>query len=73
MNNKHIKQLEFQMQNNDLHAQLATLLDLVREDICLKGWNKKHDKIIKGVVEDLMFVHNRYRASFKPKNRLNRD
>lgn len=68
MNNKRIKQLEFQMQNNDLHAQFATLLDLAREDIALKGWNKKHDKILKGIVDDLMFVHNRYKTSFKPKN-----
>gem|GEM_PF-5278143 len=48
---------------------MATILELVRESICLKGWNKKHDKILEGIVDDLMLVHNRYKASFEPKNR----
>jgi len=73
VDNKRIKQLEFQMQNNELHAQVATILELAREDIIFKGWKKRHDNILKGVVEDLMFVHSRYKASFKPKNRLNHD
>lgn len=67
MDQKNIKQIEFQMQSNDLHAQVATLLELVREDIIFKGWTERHDKIIKSVIEDLMFVHNGYEASFKPK------
>jgi hypothetical protein len=66
-NKQRTKQLEFQMDNNELHAQMATILELAREDIILKGWNKKHDKIIKGIVEDLMLVHNRYKISFQPK------
>ena len=65
MNQKRKKQLEFQMQNNDLHIQMATILELAREGIALKGWNEKHNKILKGIVEDLMFVHNRYKASFE--------
>ncbi len=58
------------MQNNDLHAQLATILNLAREDIVLNGWSKKHDKIIKGVVDDLMLVHDRYKASFDNKDKI---
>jgi len=69
LSNQRKKQLEFQMKNNDLHIQMATILELVRESICLKGWNKKHDKILEGIVDDLMLVHNRYKASFEPKNR----
>lgn len=57
------------MQNNDLHAQLATILNLAREDIALKGWSEKHDKIIKVVVDDLMFVHEKYRIYFQSKNK----
>lgn len=73
MNRQRLKQLEFQMKNNELHAQMATILELAREDIISKGWKKRHDNIFKGVVEDLMLVHNRYKASFKPKNRLNHE
>ena len=62
-----IKQLEFQMQNNELHAQMATILELARESITLRGWNKKHDKILRGIVDDLMLVHNRYKISFQSK------
>lgn len=67
MNRKHIEQLEFQMKNNELHAQMATILELAREDITSKGWKKRHDNILKGVVDDLMFVHNRYNISFQSK------
>lgn len=61
------------MRNNDLHAQIATVLSLVREDATEKGWSKRHDKVLKSLIDDLMFVHNRYKASFKPKNRPNHD
>ena len=67
MNRQRIKQLEFQMKNNELHAQMATILELAREDIISKGWKKRHDNILKGVVEDLMLVHDRFKASFKLK------
>jgi hypothetical protein len=69
VSNKRIKQLEFQMKNNELHAQIATILELTRESVTLKGWNKKHDKILKGIVDDLMFVHNNYRVSFQSKKK----
>lgn len=55
------------MKNDELHAQMATILELAREDIALKGWGKKHDKILEGVIEDLMFVHRRYNALFLAK------
>jgi hypothetical protein len=57
------------MKNNDLHIQIATILELVREGIVLKGWNERHDKILKEIVEDLLLVHNDYKASFRPKAR----
>ncbi len=69
MNQKRKKQLEFHMQNNELHAQIATVLELARENIVSKGWNKKHDKILKGIVEDLMFAHDSYETSFQSKKR----
>lgn len=59
------------MQNNDLHAQIATLLELVREDVIFKGWNDRHDKIIKSVVDELMFIHMNYEASFKSRKDAN--
>lgn len=69
MKSERIKQLEFQMKNNDLHIQIATMLELAREGIASKGWNEKHDKILKGIVEDLILIHNDYKASFRPKAR----
>jgi hypothetical protein len=71
MDYQNIKQIEFQMQNNDLHAQIATLLELVREDVIFKGWNDRHDKIIKSVVDELMFIHMNYEASFKSRKDAN--
>lgn len=68
MNQKRKKQLEFQMKNNDLHIQMATILELAREGIALKGWNEKHNKILKGIVEDLMIIHSTYKISFQSKN-----
>jgi len=55
------------MRNNDLHAQMATILELVREGIASKGWNKRNDKILKGIVEDLMLIHENYQVSFQIK------
>lgn len=55
------------MKNNELHAQIATILELAREDIVSKGWNERHNKILRGIVEDLMLIHNRYKASFESK------
>ena len=69
MNSERIKQLEFQMKNNDLHIQIATILELVREGIVLKGWNERHDKMLKNIVEDLILIHNGYKTSFRPKTR----
>ena len=69
MKSDRIKQLEFQMKNNDLHIQIATMLELVREGIVSKGWNEKHDKIIKGIADDLVLIHNNYKTSFRPKTR----
>lgn len=61
------------MKNNGLHAQVATILELMREDIVINGWNERHDDIIKKIVEDLMFVHEKYEASFKPKTKKQRN
>jgi len=69
MNLQRIKQLEFQMQNNELHSQMATILELAREDITSNGWNERHDKILKGVIDDLMFAYNKYVISFQSKKR----
>lgn len=57
------------MKNDELHAQMATILELAREDIALKGWSKKHDKILEGVIDDLMFVHKKYDSLFFLKNK----
>jgi len=57
------------MKNNDLHIQMATILELAREGISLKGWNKKHDEMLKGIVEDLLLVHNDYKVTFRSKAR----
>jgi len=67
MNNQRKKQLEFNIQNNELHAQVATILNLVREDISLKGWNKKHDKILNGIIRDLMYIHDHCSVLFRSK------
>ncbi|HPN54768.1 MAG TPA: hypothetical protein PLB52_02440 [Candidatus Moranbacteria bacterium] len=56
------------MRNNDLHAQIATVLSLVREDATEKGWGKRHDKVLKSLIDDLMFVHENYKAVFFKKS-----
>lgn len=60
------------MKNNDLHAQIATALNLAREDMVLKGWNERSDKILRGIIDDLMFVHDNYKVSFQSSKRNNR-
>lgn len=59
------------MKNNDLHAQIATALNLAREDMVLKGWSERSDKILRGIKDDLMFIHDNYKASFQASNRNN--
>ncbi|MDD5464488.1 MAG: hypothetical protein PHP62_05030 [Candidatus Moranbacteria bacterium] len=71
MDDQRIKNLEFQIESGELHAQMATVLNLVREDAASKGWNQKHDKMLRGTVEDLMFIHDHYDLFFKPKRQQN--
>lgn len=67
MNYQRLKQLKFNIKNNDLHAQIATFLDLVRQDAESKGWNKKSDKAIKGIVGELMYLHENCEIFIKKK------
>ena len=69
MNDERIKTLEFQMENGELHAQVATVLNLVREDAASKGWNRKHDEMLAGTIEDLMHIHDKYKIVFRPKDK----
>ena len=69
MIDNHRKNLKFQMENNELLIQIATMLNLVREDVALNGWNKKHDKIIEEIIEDMKFIYNNCEVSFRWKNR----
>ena len=69
MSNQRKKQLEFNIQNNELHAQMATILNLIREDISIKGWQKRHDKTLKGIISDLMYVHDHCKVLFRSKKR----
>ena len=62
------KQLEFQMKNNDLHIQMATILELVRENIASSGWSEKNDKMLKETIKDLMTIHDNYQVSFQSKS-----
>ena len=69
MDKSKIEQIEFKMRNNDLHVQIATVLSLVGEDASEKGWSKRHAKVLKSLIDDLMFVHENYKAVFSKKSR----
>lgn len=71
MKDERINNIEFQMESGELHAQMATVLNLVREDASLKGWSQRHNEMLRGTVEDLMFVHDHYDLFFKPKKQQN--
>lgn len=73
MNDERINNLEFQMKSGELHAQMATVLNLVREDAAAKGWNQKHDEMLRGTIEDLMFIHDHYNLLFKAKKHQDYD
>lgn len=68
MSSQRKKQLEFQMKNNDLHIQMATILELVRENIASSGWSEKNDKMLKETITDLMTIHDNYQVSFQSKS-----
>ncbi len=68
MSSQRKKQLEFQMKNNDLHIQMATILELVRESIASSGWSEKNDKMLKETIKDLMTIHDNYQVSFQLKS-----
>jgi hypothetical protein len=68
MNDERIKNLEFQMESGELHAQMATVLNLVKEDAASKGWNQRHEQMLRETIEDLMFIHDNYDLFFKPKS-----
>ncbi|MFA6485728.1 MAG: hypothetical protein WCV59_05615 [Parcubacteria group bacterium] len=56
------------MKNNDLHIQMATILELVRENIASSGWSEKNDKMLKETIKDLMTIHDNYQVSFQSKS-----
>lgn len=55
------------MESGELHAQMATVLNLVKEDAAFRGWNQKHDEMLAGTIEDLMHIHDNYDLFFKEK------
>lgn len=56
------------MKNNDLHIQMATILELVRENSASSGWSEKNDKMLKETITDLMTIHDNYQVSFQAKS-----
>jgi hypothetical protein len=71
MDDQRKRNLEFQMDSGELHAQMATVLNLAREDATSKGWNQRHDEMLRGTIEDLMYIHDHYDLFFKSKKHQN--
>lgn len=54
------KSLNFHIKNDDYFGTLATVLDLVRQDILKNGYNKKYSDLIKKKVAELIFLQNHF-------------
>ena len=62
------KRLAFHVATGDYFATLATVLDLVRQDIaCKYGQQKKNNDVLVQLRDDLLFLQDHYRIIVKKK------
>jgi hypothetical protein len=52
--------LEFHIEQNDYFGTLATVLDLMRQDLARKGY-PRHSATLANVCQELMELHHGYR------------
>ena len=50
--------LFFHLQSNDYFGTLDTRLDLLKQDVCKKGFTNKHNKILSRAIRELIFLQN---------------
>ena len=54
--------LHFHIQENDLFGTVATVLDLVKEDIEKRGYQREHAELLRQQRDELLFLQrNNYR------------
>lgn len=53
--------MKFHAINNDYFGTLATVLDLMRQDITYEGFKEKHNKLLKRKRDELVYMQNHYK------------
>ena len=52
--------IRFHIKNDDYFGTLATLLELLREDLAKCGYSKKEVRLLASIREDLMYLQQHY-------------
>ena len=63
------KNIQFHIKVDDYFRTLATILDLLRQDIESKGYRRKDIELLKRVKEDLIYLQRHYKIVKKHKNK----
>jgi hypothetical protein len=67
MTKRRIKSIESHIAADDYFGTLATVLDLLRQDIDVLGGKKDHIKLLKRLRDDLLYLHEGYEIRQKGK------
>jgi len=59
------KSLDFHIEQNDYFGTLATVLDLLGQDLRKHG-HARHDKTLAGLRDELMYLQSSYRIEEAP-------
>jgi hypothetical protein len=54
------KEIEFHIESGDYFGTLATILDLMRQDVAIGGYKKTSEKLLIGVRDDLVYLQAHY-------------
>ena len=61
MEKNKIQNLKFHIKSEDYFGTLATVLDLFRLDVLEKKFISDKNKMLKGIVKDLVYLQNNYK------------
>lgn len=57
------KSLEFHIKSNDYFGTLATVLNLIKENLNEKNLDITHKKILNNCINDLMYLQNNFKIT----------
>jgi hypothetical protein len=69
MDKKRIKGLEFHISVQDYFGTLATVIDLVRQDLGIRRYGERNEEVLMHMRDDLLYLQSHYEIGKKKKAR----